>query len=467
MRSFLRYIFICIFLLTGASSSQAQDSFNLTLLGHWDNDSLTKIGEQSFNEIWGYYDSVKQREYAIMGSLDSVYFIDITNPANPLVVDVEPGRSRGAINRDIQTYKHYCYAIADQGSASLQIFDLRTLPDSVNKVYDSNVLSITCHTLHVDNDRLYMAANRRLDFVTGAFKKSPLEVFSLQNPEVPQLIATYTHAMFGNHNVHDAFVRNDTAYCSSENAGLYIYNMKNVTNPIPISIIANYPENGYNHSSMISEDGRALLFADEVPGGLGLKLFDISDIYEPELTSVFRSHQGATPHNPYIKGKYAYISYYHDGLYIFDISDISNPSLAGFYDTYPEVNSGYSGYQGNWGVYPFLPSGNIIASDMKNGLFVFKQSATFGSKEIYSGKKIQVFPNPVQPGQTINFQYPELISGSSLVSLYDMKGELIMNIEMKDSKRSMELPASISAGTYILRVSNGNQSMRSTLSVVR
>jgi len=73
-------------------------------------------------------------------------------------------------------------------------------------------------------------------------------------------------------------------------------------------------------------------------------------------------------HNLYILGNYAHISYYTSGYVVLDITDPTNPQIAGQYDTYPQNNSG--NYDGAWGVYPFLPSGNTIVSDMSTGLYV-------------------------------------------------------------------------------------------------
>ena len=51
-------------------------------------------------------------------------------------------------------------------------------------------------------------------------------------------------------------------------------------------------------------------------------------------------------------------------------SNPAAPDLVRFYDTYPLPNG--SQYRGAWGVYPFLPSGNILLSDMQTGLYVFE-----------------------------------------------------------------------------------------------
>ena len=58
----------------------------------------------------------------------------------------------------------------------------------------------------------------------------------------------------------------------------------------------------------------------------------------------------------------------------FYISNIDNKSFTevGFFDTYPENNN--TRFDGAWNVYPYLPSGNIIISDINRGLFVIRKS---------------------------------------------------------------------------------------------
>ena len=63
-------------------------------------------------------------------------------------------------------------------------------------------------------------------------------------------------------------------------------------------------------------------------------------------------------HNVFVLGDYAHISYYEDGYVVLDISNPMNPQFAGQYDTYPGAGGGT--YNGAWGVYPYLPSGNVI-----------------------------------------------------------------------------------------------------------
>jgi len=62
---------------------------------------------------------------------------------------------------------------------------------------------------------------------------------------------------------------------------------------------------------------------------------------------------------------------------LLDATNKNNVIKVGQYDTSPFIAS--DGFNGCWGVYPYLPSGNIIASDIEEGLFVFTPTYTRAS----------------------------------------------------------------------------------------
>ena len=64
---------------------------------------------------------------------------------------------------------------------------------------------------------------------------------------------------------------------------------------------------------------------------------------------------------------YLIVSYYTDGCIIVDASRPSNLVEVGNFDTFLRPDLGFNGV---WGVYPFLPSKTILATDRDNGLFV-------------------------------------------------------------------------------------------------
>jgi choice-of-anchor B domain-containing protein len=362
----MRHFYLLIALLS-SGSLWSQDKLNMTLLGQWDEEGLPLAsGQYKFNDIWGYSDC-EGREYAIMGSARFIHFLDVTEPADIREVARFPG-SVNSIWRDFKTYGQYAYAVADQGADGLMVFDLSGLPDTVVLANQMTNVFQRSHNLYIDQPRgrLYLAgANTR--------SNGTIILDLAADPVAPPVLAD---VLLPGGYIHDIHLRDNIGYCSHGFNGLAIYDFTNPQQLVTLGTYTTYPEQGYNHSSWLTEDGSKLVFADETHGR-SLKLVDVSDPVEVTLLSLFKSQllgpefPNSIVHNPFVRGDYAFLSYYHDGMQVFDLSDPLNVERAAYYDTYPQAEN-YNGFNGCWGVYPFLPSGNIIASDITNGLFVLK-----------------------------------------------------------------------------------------------
>ena len=360
MKSFLPLLFT----LCSITAVMAQDSQKLVLLANWDVDTLPAAGSNSYNDCWGYTDC-NGNEYAILGSAAYSHFFDITDPTNPIELASFWGGNTTTW-RDFKTYRDRAYGVCDNCTEGLQIFDLSNIQDTVIRTYQETEFWGESHNIFIDEQhgRLYSAGT---DDVNNG-----LVILDLTgDPDAPTLLANI-HLPGGY--VHDVYVRDHIAYCSHGFNGLYIYDMSDPTNPITLGTITEYPESGYNHSSWLSEDGTTMIMADET-FNRGLKHIDVSDFEDPQVLDVFRSKLEAPTdtasiaHNPFIRGDLVFISYYHDGIQVWDISQGEDVSRVAYLDTEPN-NTNYAGFTGNWGVYPFLPSGNLVVSDMKHGLFV-------------------------------------------------------------------------------------------------
>jgi hypothetical protein len=198
---------------------------------------------------------------------------------------------------------------------------------------------------------------------------------------------------------------------------------------------------------------------DEVPTGLSAKIFDISDFHNPKLASLFNSHPKATPHNCFWVNNYIYKSSYQDGVYIWDASNPSNPKVAAFYDTYPQNDTVFSPtYEGCWGVFPFLPSGNIIASDRMNGIFILKPDSIvsgIGDKfQLDNG--IQLYPNPAC--QRLYLKYEDKLKGEFKFNFFSIFGQEI-NIEFENSLDGKSIDVSrLNSGVYFIVVQSDKYS---------
>jgi len=347
-----------------ASFAQAQISNNMTLLGQFHDPSLPSAGGTRYNDVWGYTDC-ESREYAILGSAHYVHFFNIENPASPQQVASFTGGAT-TVWRDMKTFRDRAYSVCDNCAEGLMIFDLSDLPNSVTKTKQTTQFFSSAHNIYIDENagRLYVAGSNTKSngVIILDLNADPDNPTQIGNPSLP-----------GGY-VHDIYVRNHIGYCSQGNNGYWVYNFSNPQNPVLLGTLTDYPQNGYNHSSWLSENGQYAVMADETHNK-GLKMLDVSDLTDIQVTDVFRSallapaDTASIPHNPFIRDNYVFISYYHDGVQVFNMSNPSNVVKVAWYDTYP-ANTNYSGFQGCWGVYPFLPSGKILASDMTNGLFI-------------------------------------------------------------------------------------------------
>jgi choice-of-anchor B domain-containing protein len=397
---------ICAFSLFSNAEAQSYASLNINLLAHLDPEKDTTGSDgRKYSGCWGWYQSTTNKEYAIVGSSSKTYFIDVSNPSLPVIVDSVAAALTGCTWREIKTYQHYCYIVSDDSPPNrFQIVDMQYLPDSVHVVHDGTTYFERSHTIFIDHDRLYCGAPK--DVITGY--ESPMRVYSLANPEAPVLLKRLEDdiSLTLIDYVHDMFVRNDTIYASTGWKGLQVLTFNTATNTFSlIATFGGYPYTGYNHSSWQTDDRKTMVFADEVPGGLPAKVIDVSNLNNITLIDVFKSNTGATAHNPYIVGNnWCWMSSYQDGLYLYDISTPAITTVYGFFDTHPQhgLNDNFStnAYSGNWGAYPYLPSKIIIACDMQNGIFIldgdyhYKVSVGLNEKPVPSSL-FSMYPNPV------------------------------------------------------------------------
>ncbi|MFK8102579.1 MAG: choice-of-anchor B family protein [Saprospiraceae bacterium] len=442
LSNLLFFSLICI-------SLSAQNAFNIDLLGKWEDESIptTANNRVRYNEIWGYAD--ESGEYAILGSTTSVHFIDVTNPQQPSLVDEFAGGDT-TIWRDMKTYEDRAYAIADNSSEGMMIFDLSDLPNSVSKTYHSNEFFKKAHNIFIDepNGRLYLAGSDTM--LLGML------VFDIAtNKDQPILLSTVF--LEGGEYVHDVFVKDNIAYCSHGNNGFYIWDFADPENPKRIADALTF---GYNHSSWITEDGNYALYAEELPSGVPLGIFDLQKMEEGEIKIIntfkfpqltFKDDRN-TPHNPFILGNYAYVSYYEDGLVVFDISNPEEVFIVGYYDT--RENDVYLGTRGCWGAYPFLPSGNLLASDTKGGLFVLRLGNAF---EPAQAQNVNIYPNPV--ADRLSIEMVRSKATDVVLSLYETMGTLVFTKQFSfiGQYRYVWELGQLPNGIYFLKIEEAGQ----------
>ncbi len=401
------------FLICAFAFAQTYPSLNMSLLSKMDpNADLTGVDGRKYSGCWGWVQTSKNKEYGIVGSSAKTYFIDITNPSLPVICDSVDNKHAGCTWRELKTYQNYCYIVSDDYAPNtFQIIDLQYLPDSVHVVHNGTTYFERGHTVWVDGNKLYVGGQTSASSVL-----SNMCVYSLATPTAPVLLRTLSDDYPSISYVHDMFVRNDTVYASAGNQGLWVFKFNTATNTFTqLGSFTGYPEAGYNHSSSLTKNGKTLVFCDEVPTGVSIKVTDVSNLTNIVMSSTVEpnSNSQMVAHNPYVIGnELAFVSCYQDGLIVYDITNPNAPFITGYFDTHPQGGANFSNnygagsYRGNWGAYPFLPSRTVIALDMQNGIFLLKSDA-LSVKENSNVLNANVYPNPVKNNLNITFTNPE------------------------------------------------------------
>jgi choice-of-anchor B domain-containing protein len=367
-------------------------------------------------------------EYALVGTLTGISIINVTNPNTPtLVVDVTGPTSDW---REIKTFGNFAYVVTEGSSGTnvgLTIINLSFLPNlnvnDPNQVHayrgDGAILNqlSRVHALHVDETAGYL-------YLYGSSLNGgrPL-MFNLNVDPYNPTYAGFVNTNFtgSNYNyVHDGYVDNNMLYAGNIYGGFFsIVNTTDKANPVLIAT-QNTPNN-FTHNTWLN--GSVLFTTDERDNSF-LAGYDVSDPDNIRFLDKIQSNPGgnAIVHNTYIINNYAVTSWYKDGFTIVDVSRPSNLVQVGDYDTYPAEGGG--GYGGCWGVYPYLPSGNIIASNINDvpfsstgKLFVFTPNYVRGcylegivtdavSGNPINGAMVQILSTPAQEeSSTANGSY--------------------------------------------------------------
>ena len=317
--------------------------------------------ERNLSSLWGYTDN-SGNEYALVGWLNGVSIVDVTNPDTISELFRIPGPN--SIWREIKTWNHHAYATNETGSGLL-IADLSQLPDTVTYLYwTADTLLGTAHTLYIDeNGILYLFGYNDVPKSILYEERGALICDLNPDPENPVIIGKYNERY-----VHDGFVRGDTLWSAEISDGIFsVIDVSDKANPVVL--VTQETPNRFTHNCWLSDDGMYLFTTDERPGSF-IASYDVSDLGNIKELDRYQAAPGTflIPHNAHFINNYLVNSYYKYGANILDATLPDNLVEVGYYDTSPFSNS--EGFAGCWGVYPYFPSGLIVASDMETGLYV-------------------------------------------------------------------------------------------------
>jgi len=339
-----------------ASGVSAQ--LNMTFLGNYPY-------TPDLSDVWGYVDSLGN-EYAIVGVQNGISVVDVTTPASPNEVFFISGPN--TIWRDIKVWNKHAY-VTNEASGGMKIIDLSNLPAPTSPAvatYTGSSYAFTkAHDLYIDeNGVAYILGS---NYSTGGAIMLDLTADPMNPTEL---------GVFNNYYLHDAMVRGDTLWGGAINNGFFV--AVDVSNKAaPIVLATQNTPNNFTHNCWISDDGNTLFTTDEKSGAF-IASYDVSDLSNITELDRIQSNPGSgtIPHNTFFMNNFVITSYYRDGVTVHDVTRPGNMIQTGDYDTYP-TGSG-NGFNGAWGVYPWLPSGNVLVSDIESGLFILGPTYTRG-----------------------------------------------------------------------------------------
>ena len=384
--------------------SSAQNALNMTQLGHLPY-------TQSLSEVRGALHN--GREYALVGVHNGFSIVDVNDPSSPNQVFFEPGPN--STWRDPFYHNGYAYCVTEGGGGML-IVDMGPLPGSQNlprTLYTGSTFPFSsAHNMFIDeaNDRAYIFGTNTVE---GAI------ILDISNPMSPVELG-----IWNDHYIHDGFVRGDTLWAGCLEDGVFVVNVANASSPV---VLANWDTpSEFAHNVWPSDDNMYCYTTDEVTSGF-VTAYGMSNLQNVVETDKARHplSEGVIPHNTHFYNDYLVTSHYRDGVTVHDVSDPSNMVLTGYYDSSPLSGNGFNGA---WGAWPYLPSGNLLVSDIEEGLFIlgvnYQRAARlqgtvteFGSGNPLNGVQVDVVAASLNESTDL---FGDYATGTSQSGTYDV-----------------------------------------------
>ena len=339
---------------------------------------LEDMGDGAGNDLWGWPDPATGREYALMGMTDGTAFVDVSAPDSPVFLGRLATHTTNSLWRDIKVYRDHAYIVADSaGAHGMQVFDLTRLRGASGaQAWQADV--VYGDFTHAHN----LAINEETGFAYAVSTDTcgqGLHMIDLGTPNNPLFAGCHEAAR--THDAQCVVYRGPDAehgereICFSSNEDhVEVVDVTDKSAPLPLASTT-YPQLAYVHQGWLTEDHRFFLLGDEmdeqnyaVP--TRTHVFDMADLDAPAYLYAHELPTDATDHNLYVLGSRVFEANYRSGVRVLEFGDLAEREIReiAFFDTYPEGDG--PGFEGAWSVYPYLPSGTILVSDIQGGLFV-------------------------------------------------------------------------------------------------
>ena len=457
--------------------------------------SAEDLGGNELNDIWGWTDPVSGKEIALVGLLNGVSFVDVSDPSAPIVLGILPTETRSSIWRDVKVYKNHAFVVADNASNhGVQIFDLTQLRNITsfttfqktayyNKVGDVHNIAI--------NEETGFAYAVGIGSATDSKYRCGAHIIDINDPVNPKYsgcLGDETTGRYGDGYVHDGqfivykgpdsdYFGKEIAITSNETA----LGIADVSDKSNLKIISKYESSDfrYIHQGWISDDHKYFYTNDELNELRGVDpyqttlVFDITDLDKPVLANTYISDLRTIDHNNYIIDTLVYQSNYSTGIRVLSIADPINPKEVAYFDTYPAGDK--IDFVGSWSNYPYFKSKTIVVSSIEEGLFILK----INEGEDLSIKKDNInpsifeleknYPNPFNPQTKINYSLSE--SGKVSLVVYNGLGQIVQTLEngfKQSGSYSITFDgSSLPSGTYFYQLSSGGFVKTEKMSLIK
>ena len=333
----------------------------------------------TMSDIWGWADPKTKREYALMGSSEGLKFIDVTVPTKPVYLGTLLKPDSALVWQDVEVYEDHAFVVCDLSPCGMQIFDLTRLrgikapqPWTPDLVYPT---SLATHALDINTATGFA-------YLNGSYLAGGSHVVDINDPMSP-LPAGQIQDDGYTHDSHCRIYRgpdkdyreNEICFSANEDT-VTIYDVTTKIAPVQIARFG-YENASYTHQAWLTKDHTHILVSDEgdeTAHGINgtTYIFDVRDLDEPKYIGKYVADNPSIDHNNYIKGDIDFQASYTAGLRILDLSRVAKGKITeiGYFDVVPQTDA--ADFEGSWGAYPYLPSGNVLISGMGQGFFIVR-----------------------------------------------------------------------------------------------
>ena len=342
---------------------------------------LDEMEGKAGNDIWGWADRASGAEYALMGMSDGVAFVDVSDPEAPVFLGRLPTRTQESHWRDIKVHGDHAYIVADgAGDHGMQVFDLGRLRGL------SGSREFSADTVYGDFGHAHnLAINEETGYAYAVSTNTcggGLHMVDIGTPINPMFAGCHAPRS-RTHDTHcvvyrgpDAEHRGREICVSSNEDHVEVVDVTDKSAPLTLSTLT-YPDMRYVHQGWLTEDHAFFLLGDELDElefgrSTRTHVFDVSDLDAPAYLYAHDLGTDATDHNLYVLGDRVFEANYTSGLRVLEFGDLTSGEIeeVAYFDTTPDGDG--PAFEGAWSVYPYLPSGTVLVSDIGNGLFVLQ-----------------------------------------------------------------------------------------------